>query len=206
MASVIVGLTGGVGSGKSTVSALLAVHGAIVVDADLIAREVVEPGTRGYAAVLARFGPAVVDADGALDRAAIARIVFADKGALRDLNAIVHPLVGQRSAEVMAGAPSNAIVVYDVPLLVENGLAAGFDCVIVVQASESVRLARLAGRGLPGQEARARMTAQAGDDERRAVADEMISNDGTEAALAAEVGELWRRLLARRDAVEHKER
>jgi dephospho-CoA kinase len=195
----MVGLTGGVGAGKSAVSALLAGHGAVVIDADAIAREVVEPGTAGYAAVVARFGPAVVAADGALDRAALAAIVFDDKAARNDLNAIVHPLVGKRSAELMAAVPADAIVVYDVPLLVEGGLAAGFDCVVVVAANEATRLTRLAERGLPEEQARARMAAQASDDERRAVAHEVLNNDGSREALADQVRELWHRLLARRE-------
>jgi len=200
VSTVIVGLTGGVGSGKSTVSALLAGHGAVVLDADVIAREVVQPGTEGFDAVVARFGRGVVAADGTLDRRGIAEIVFADEGARNDLNAIVHPLVGQRSAELLAAAPPDAIVVYDVALLVEAGLGAGFDCVVVVQADAVTRLARLAERGMPEQEARARMAAQASDDERRAVADEMIGNDATRDALAAAVSALWQRLVLRRDA------
>jgi dephospho-CoA kinase len=195
----MVGLTGGVGAGKSAVSALLAGHGAVVIDADAIAREVVEPGTVGYAAVVARFGPAVVAADGALDRAAIAAIVFEDESARNDLNAIVHPLVGRRSAELMAAVPAEAIVVYDVPLLVEGGLAPGFDYVVVVETDEATRLARLAERGLPESQAQARMAAQVGDEERRAVAHEVINNDGTRESLADEVRELWQRLLARRN-------
>ncbi len=196
----MVGLTGGVGAGKSAVSALLAGHGAVVIDADAIAREVVEPGTAGYDAVVARFGPGVVADDGALDRAAIAAIVFEDEAARQDLNAIVHPLVGKRSTELMAAIPGGAIVVYDVPLLVEGGLAAGFDCVVVVEAAEATRLARLAERGLPEAQARARMAAQAGDDERRAVAHEVVDNNGPCEALADEVRKLWQRLLARRDS------
>ncbi|MDT4958782.1 MAG: dephospho-CoA kinase [Pseudonocardiales bacterium] len=199
MSAVMVGLTGGVGAGKSAVSALLAGHGAVVIDADAIAREVVEPGTAGFDAVVARFGSAVVSSDGGLDRAAIAAIVFEDKAARIDLNAIVHPLVGRRSAELMATVPADAVVVYDVPLLVEGGLAAGFDCVVVVEADEATRLARLAERGLPEEQARARMAAQVGDEERRAVAHEVINNDGTREALADEVRELWQRLRARRD-------
>jgi dephospho-CoA kinase len=171
----------------------------VVIDADAIAREVVEPGTAGFDAVVARFGSAVVSSDGGLDRAAIAAIVFEDKAARIDLNAIVHPLVGRRSAELMATVPADAVVVYDVPLLVEGGLAAGFDCVVVVEADEATRLARLAERGLPEEQARARMAAQVGDEERRAVAHEVINNDGTREALADEVRELWQRLRARRD-------
>jgi dephospho-CoA kinase len=195
----MVGLTGGVGAGKSAVSTLLAGHGAVVIDADAIAREVVEPGTVGYDAVVARFGPAVVAVAGGLDRGVIAGIVFEDEAARRDLNAIVHPLVGQRSAELMAAIPADAIVVYDVPLLVEGGLSTGFDVVVVVEADEATRLARLAERGLPESQARARMAAQASDEERRAVAHEVINNDGARGALADQVAQLWQRLLARRD-------
>ena len=182
-------------------SRLLAEHGAVIIDADAIAREVVEKGTPGLDAVVARFGEGVLGPDGALDRPALAAIVFADEQARADLNAIVHPLVGRRTVELMAAAPEGAIVVYDVPLLVESGLAAGFDVVVVVQAEVQTRLARLAARGLPESDARARMAAQAGDDERRAVAHEVIGNDGSREALRAEVDALWRRLEARRDSV-----
>ncbi len=195
-----VGLTGGVGSGKSTVSALLAEHGAVIIDADPIAREVVEAGTPGYDAVVARFGSDVVAADGSLDRPALAAVVFADDDARRDLNAIVHPLVGRRSAEVLAEIPDDAIVVYDVPLLVEGGLAAGYDDVVVVEADEATRLARLAERGMAEADARARMAAQATDEQRRAVATELLDNNGSREALAAQVGALWQRLEARRAA------
>jgi len=195
--AVRVGLTGGVGSGKSTVSALLAEHGAVIIDADALAREVVEPGTPGFDAVVARFGPSVVGSDGALDRAALAAIVFNDEAARADLNAIVHPLVGQRTAEQMAAAPADAIVVYDVPLLVESGLAQSFDVVVVVHADADTRVARLVARGMPEHDARARIAAQASDDERRAVAHEIVDNDGDRAALAAQVDNLWARLKAR---------
>jgi dephospho-CoA kinase len=197
---VKVGLTGGVGSGKSTVSALLAEHGAIVIDADAIAREVVEQGTPGYAAVVDRFGGAVVGADGSLDRPALAAIVFADDDARRDLNEIVHPLVGRRSAELLAAIPDDAIVVFDVPLLVEGGLSRGYDDVVVVEADESTRLARLAARGLPEEQARARMAAQANDEQRRAIATEIIDNNGSRDRLAAQVDALWERLAGRRGA------
>ena len=191
-----VGLTGGVGSGKTTVAELLAEHGAIVFDADAIAREVVEPGTGGFDAVVARFGQSVVSPDGGLDRAALAAIVFGDEAARKDLNAIVHPLVGQRFAEAMASAPPDAVVVYDVPLLVEGNLAAGFDVVVVVEAPPEVRVARLGGRGMPEPDARARMAAQATDEQRRAVAHEVLVNDGSVDDLRAQVDALWRRLIA----------
>jgi dephospho-CoA kinase len=197
---VKVGLTGGVGSGKSTVSALLAEHGAVIVDADKIAREVVQPGTPGYETVLARFGRGVLANDGTLDRAALAAIVFADEDARRDLNAIVHPLVGARSAEILASVPDGAIVVFDVPLLVEGGLAAGYDAVVVVEADVATRLARLAERGLPEHDARARMAAQASDEQRRAVASEVIYNNGSRDALAEQVSALWERLQVRQAA------
>jgi dephospho-CoA kinase len=192
-----VGLSGGVGSGKSTVAAMLVEHGAVLIDADAIAREVVEPGTPGYDAVVARFGDAVV-ADSRLDRPALAKLVFSDEQARLDLNAIVHPLVGERVGELMEQAPAEATVIYDVPLLVESDAAAGFDVVVIVLASPSVRLQRLAGRGMPEDDARARMAAQASDEQRRAVADEIITNDGTRAELAEQVDALWQQLLARK--------
>ena len=194
-----VGLTGGVGSGKSTVAGLLAEHGAVVIDADAIAREVVAPGTPGLAAVLARFGDAVRAPDGSLDRAALAAIVFNDEAARLDLNAIVHPLIGARTAESMAAAPADAIVVHDIPLLVEGNLAAGFDVVVVVEADPALRLHRLELRGLPEADARARMAAQATDEQRRAVADEIVVNNGDLDALRREVDALWQRLLLRSD-------
>jgi len=194
---VRVGLTGGVGSGKSTASALLAAHGAVIIDADALAREVVERGTPGYDAVVARFGPSVVGPDGALDRAALAGIVFNDDAARADLNAIVHPLVGQRTAEQMAAVPADAIVVYDVPLLVESGLAQGFDVVVVVLADVETRVARLVDRGMAESDARARIATQASDEQRRAVAHEILQNDGDRAAFTTQVDALWDRLSAR---------
>jgi dephospho-CoA kinase len=195
-----VGLTGGVGSGKSTVAELLAEHGAVVFDADAIAREVVEAGTEGFDAVIARFGTDIVGADGELDRGALAAIVFADEQARADLNAIVHPLVGRRFAEAMAAAQPDAIVVYDVPLLVEGELAAGFDVVVVVEADADTRVARLGGRGMSESDARARMGAQASDEQRRAVAHEVLTNDGTPDALRAQVDGLWQRLVSRQES------
>lgn len=201
MAAMRVGLTGGVGSGKSTVAALLAEHGAVVIDADAIAREVVAPGTPGLAAVLERFGAAVTAPDGSLDRAALAAIVFADDAARADLNAIVHPLVGARTAELMAEVPAETVVVHDIPLLVEGDRAGGFDVVVVVEADPQTRLRRLERRGLPPSDARARMAAQATDEQRRAAAHEIVANDGDRAALRAEVDELWRRLRRRQEGM-----
>ena len=193
---MIVGLTGGVGSGKSAVGSLFAERGAVIVDADVIAREVVLPSTAGFAAVVARFGPGVVAADGTLDRAGVAAIVFADSAALADLNAIVHPLVQRRSAELIAAAPPGSIVVNEVPLLVEGGRLARFDRIVVVEAVLAVRLARLAARGLPREQAMARIAAQATDAQRRAIADDIIVNDGSRAELARAVDRIWRGLGA----------
>lgn len=193
-----VGLTGGVGSGKSTVARLLAQHGAVVIDADAIAREVVEPGTPGFAAVVAAFGRSVVGPDGRLDRPALAAIVFADERRRAELNAIVHPLVAQRTVELAAAAPADAVVVHDIPLLVENDMAAGFDFVVVVEARVDIRLARLAARGMSETDARERMAAQATDGQRRAAADAVIVNDGPLTDLKHQVDEVWKQLSAAR--------
>jgi dephospho-CoA kinase len=194
---VRVGLTGGLGSGKSTVAAMLAQHGAVIIDADAIAFEVVRAGTPGFDAVVARFGPDVVGADGELARARLAEIVFSDDAARDALNEIVHPLVAERSAQLMAGVADDAIVVYDVPLLVENDLAGGFDVVVIVEAGLATRLRRLAARGLPEPMARARIAVQASDEQRRAIADVVLHNDGSQEALAAQVDALWGQLAAR---------
>jgi dephospho-CoA kinase len=186
-----IGLTGGIGSGKSTVSALLAARGAVVIDADRIAREVVEPGTPGLAAVVAAFGDEVLRPDGSLDRPALAGLVFADPEARKELDAIVHPLVRSRSRELAGAVPQDAVVVHDVPLLVETGQAGSYDLVLVVQADPEVRVRRLVQRGLSESDARARIAAQASDDQRRAVADVVLDNDGTEADLAAQVDRFW---------------
>jgi dephospho-CoA kinase len=186
-----IGLTGGIGSGKSTVATLLAQRGARVIDADRIAREVVEPGTPGLAAVVAEFGDGVLTPDGALDRPALASRVFADPAARARLDAVVHPLVRARAAELVAEAPADAVVVQDVPLLVESGQAAAFDLVLVVETDLETRVARLVDRGLSAEDARARIAVQATDEQRRAVADVVLRNDGDRAALAAQVDRCW---------------
>ena len=186
-----IGLTGGIGSGKSTVADLLAARGAVVIDADRIAREVVERGTPGLAAVVDAFGDRVLTPDGTLDRPALAALVFADPEARRRLDAIVHPLVRRRSAELDAAAPEDAVVVHDVPLLVETGRWHPYDLVLVVVADPEVRVARLVRRGLTAEDARARITAQATDEERRAVADVVLDNSGTPEELAAQVDRFW---------------
>jgi dephospho-CoA kinase len=190
---VQIGLTGGIGSGKSTVAGRFAELGALVIDADAVAREVVEPGTDGLAAVVAEFGEQVLDGSGRLDRAALARVVFGDEAARGRLNAILHPRIRARAAELIAAAPPGTVVVQDVPLLVETGQADRYDLVVVVEAPEQLRVRRLArDRGMPAEQARARMAAQATDEQRRAVADVVLVNDGTTDDLRAKVDELWR--------------
>ncbi|MGY1779490.1 dephospho-CoA kinase [Geodermatophilus sp. SYSU D01036] len=191
-----IGLTGGIGSGKSTVAALLAARGALVVDADRIAREVVEPGTPGLAAVVDAFGPEVLTPEGALDRPALAAVVFADPQARARLDGIVHPLVRARALEVVQAAAEDAVVVQDVPLLVETGQAGAYDLVLVVEADLDTRVARLVLRGLTEDDARARIAAQATDEQRRAVADVVLDNSGAPEALAAQVERFWEERVA----------
>ncbi|WP_097869709.1 dephospho-CoA kinase [Streptomyces sp. rh34] len=193
-----VGLTGGIGAGKSEVSRLLVQYGAVLIDSDRIAREVVEPGTPGLAAVVEEFGPGVLTAEGALDRPALGALVFADAGRLAALNAIVHPLVGARAAELERAAPEDAVVVHDVPLLTENGLAPLYDLVVVVDAAAGTQLERLVTlRGMTESDARARMAAQATRDQRRAVADLIVDNDGPLEALEPQVRAVWEELVRR---------
>ncbi|MFI8461302.1 dephospho-CoA kinase [Kitasatospora sp. NPDC085464] len=193
-----IGLTGGIGAGKSEVSRLFAAHGAVIVDSDVIAREVVAPGTDGLAAVVSEFGPQVLREDGALDRPALGAVVFADPERLKALNAIVHPLVRARSAELEAAAAPDAVVVHDVPLLAENGLAPLFDLVVVVDVADEVRVDRLVRlRGMAEEEARARMAAQASRADRLAIADLVIDNGGGLAELSARVDEVWAELAER---------
>lgn len=190
---LLVGLTGGIGAGKSAVATRLAELGAIVIDSDRLAREVVAPGTDGLAEVVAAFGDGVLTATGELDRPAVARLVFGDDSARRRLEAIVHPRVRARAAELAAAAPVDAVVVNDVPLLVESGLAAGFDLVIVVLAEVETRVRRLTqSRGMAEVEARSRIAAQATDEQRRAVADVVLRNDGTLEDLREAVDTAWR--------------
>lgn len=195
-----VGLTGGIGSGKSAVSARLAQLGAVVVDADQLARDVVEPGTPGLAAVVEAFGPGVLRPDGSLDRAALGKIVFADAAQRRRLEGITHPLIGAETARRFAAPPPDAIIVHDIPLLVEAGMGRGYDVVVVVEAPRELRLERLAHRGLPRDQAEARMANQADDAARRAVADVLLDNGGSLAELHAQIDALWADLVARRDA------
>ncbi|MEU3954907.1 dephospho-CoA kinase [Streptomyces achromogenes] len=193
-----VGLTGGIGAGKSEVSRLLVEHGAVLIDSDRIAREVVAPGTPGLAAVVDAFGPDVLAADGGLDRPRLGSIVFADPEKLAVLNSIVHPLVRDRSRELESAVPEDAVVVHDVPLLTENGLAPLYDVVIVVDASPGTQLDRLVRlRGMTEEDARARMAAQATREQRREIADIVIDNDVPLDALRERVAEVWDGLARR---------
>jgi dephospho-CoA kinase len=193
-----VGLTGGIGAGKSTVSRMLAEKGAVVVDGDQIARELVAPGEPALAAIVERFGTGVLHPDGQLDRAGLAAIVFPEPEALADLDAIMHPRIAHRAEQMLQDAERDGtpVVVYDMPLLVENGAADDFDVVVVVHAPIEVRLARLAVRGVPVADARERMAAQASDAERAEVATILIDNGGDEEQLIAQVERAWYLLRA----------
>lgn len=193
-----IGLTGGIASGKSAVADLLAGLGAQVIDADVLAREVVEPGTPGLAAVRDRFGASVIAPSGELDRAALAAIVFADPAARRDLEAIVHPAVRKRASELEEDATA-PVVVHVIPLLVETGQAEAFDRVVVVDVPAGIQRERLMARsGLSAPEADARIAAQSSREERLAVADHVLDNAGTSARLEEQVGALWDVLATRR--------
>ncbi len=199
-----VGLTGGIGSGKSTVARLLADRGAVIVDADQVARDVVEPGQPAFDALVERFGTEIVGPDGRLDRARLADLAFATEEGTSALNAVTHPAVGAEFARRMEAAPRDAIVVCDVPLLVESATAAsrGYEFVIVVEAPRELRLARLEERGVPRGDAEARMAKQATDEQRRAVATHLVDNSGDRARLETQVERIWAELSAIRDARE----
>jgi dephospho-CoA kinase len=195
---LLVGLTGGIGSGKTTVARMLAKRGAVVLDADRLARDAVAPGTAGLDAVAARFGPAVIASDGSLDRAALAEVVFADDEARAALEAIVHPEVRLRIAEaVSAHADTDDVVVVDSPLLIETGEHERFEVVVVVTASIAERLARLEARGMSEGDVRARVAAQMPLEEKAALADEELDNDGSESDLEVQVDRLWADLRER---------
>ncbi|MCI2421815.1 dephospho-CoA kinase [Saccharopolyspora sp. K220] len=190
-----VGLSGGIGSGKSTVARRLVERGAVLIDSDVLAREVVQPGSPGLAELVERFGSEILDTDGALNRPALAEKVFGDTAARADLNAITHPKIRDLTAERMAQAPADAIVVHDVPLLVEVGYAPNYHLVIIVDAPELDRVRRLVDRGLAEQDARARIAAQATDEQRREVADVWLDNSGPVDDVLAQVDELWQHRL-----------
>jgi len=192
-----VGLTGGIASGKSTVAGILAALGAVVVDADLLAREVVAPGTEGLGEVVAAFGPEIVTASGDLDRPALAALVFGDDAARMALERIVHPRVRSRAAELEASAPPGAVVVHDIPLLVETGQAGEFDAVLVVDVPVETQIDRLTRlKGMSRAEAEARVAAQASREQRRAAATYLIDNTGTPEDLRHQVTEVFARLTA----------
>jgi dephospho-CoA kinase len=191
-----VGLTGGAGAGKSTVAARLRELGAVVIDADALAREVLEPGSDGLAEVVKAFGDGVLHPDGSLDRAALAAVVFADPERRRRLEAITHPRIAGRTSELLADAPADAVVVHDIPLLVEKAMAPAYDLVVVVDAPEEERVRRLVRRGLPEDDARARIAAQATRADRQEVADVWLENNGSADELRAAVDALWKDRLA----------
>lgn len=190
-----VGLTGGIGSGKSEVSRRLTQRGAVLIDGDAIAREVVRPGTPGLAAIVAEFGEEVLLPDGTLDRPKLGKIVFNDPAKLARLNEITHPLIGRRSQELFEAAPPDGIVVYDMPLLTENNLAGLHEVNIVVDVPVELQVARLVGRrGMTEEDARARIAAQATREQRRAIADYVIDNSGPLEELDEKVEALWAEL------------
>ena len=193
-----IGLTGGIGSGKSEVSRLLAEHGAVVIDADVLAREVVEPGTPGLAEVVEAFGAGVLADDGSLDRAALGARVFGDDAARRRLEAIIHPRVRARAAEIEAAADPDAIVVHDIPLLVETGQGDAFDGVIVVDVPVEVQIERLVSeREMSANEAQGRISAQASRQQRAGAADWIVNNTGSLADLRSAVARVWKELSDR---------
>lgn len=195
---ITVGLTGGIASGKTTVADLLRDRGAVIIDSDVLAREVVEPGTPGLAAVVERFGAGVLDADGRLDRPALGTIVFHDPQGRAALEQILHPAIRRRAAELQAAAPADAVVVQVIPLLVETGQHDRFDRVVVVDVSPETQLTRLLARDstLTPDQARARIAAQADREARLAVADVVISNEGPRERMVAQVDRLWKELSA----------
>jgi dephospho-CoA kinase len=191
----VIGLTGGIGSGKSTVATMLAGVGALVVDCDALGRQVIEPDGRAYARVVERFGRDIVRDNRQIDRGALAAIVFGDESELAALNAISHPAIDAEIAERIAAAPPDAVLVLDMAILVETNLGAGqYDMVAVVEAPLDVRLARLALRGMTERDARARMAAQANDEQRRAIADFVIDNSGDLDLLRDQVAAIWQTL------------
>jgi dephospho-CoA kinase len=187
-----IGLTGGIGAGKSTVSSTFSQCGGVVVDGDVISREVVEPGTEGLAALVEAFGDDILLPDGALDRPALAAKAFSSDENRTTLNGIVHPLVGKRRAEIIAAVPEDSVVVEDIPLLVESGMAPLFPLVVVVYADAELRVKRLIEhRGMAEDDARARIAAQAQDAQRRAVADVWLDNSGSSEALTERARQVW---------------
>src|SRR6478735_3040378 len=194
---LMVGLTGGIGAGKSTVARMLADRGAIVIDADAIAREVVEPGMPTLDKLVERFGPQILQTDGSLDRPALAAVAFVDDATRKELEAITHPAIGAEFLRRVAEAPPGSVVVHDVPLLVESKRGFEYGCVIVVEAPLEIRLDRLESRGVPRDDARRRIELQATDEDRRKVATWVVDNAGDVGHLEKQVGEIWSELERR---------
>ena len=191
-----IGLTGGIGSGKSTVSAMLADHGAVIIDADQIARDLVEPGEPALDALVVEFGPTILLADGRLSRAELARLAFAEAQSTQRLNQIMHPLIKERSAALIAAAPPDAIVVYDMPLLIETGQMDAVDQVVVVDVPSDIQRQRAVQRGLDPEDVDRRMGVQVGREARLALADHVIDNSSTLAHTRVQVDRLWQSLQA----------
>ena len=192
-----VGLTGGIGAGKSTVADLFSQKGAVVIRSDELARQVIEPQTPGFQQVVARFGNEFVNSEGYIDRAKLAQIVFQDDAALKDLENIVHPLVRSKTNQIIDQHTSETIIVNEIPLLLEKKMESLFDFLVIVISSEKNRLERLAQRGLTTEQATARMAKQVSDDERKAAADFLIVNDGNLDQLEADVEKIWQTLQER---------
>jgi dephospho-CoA kinase len=197
MTMLMIGLTGGMGSGKSTVAKALARRGARIIDADAIARQVVEPGTPALAKLVERFGPGILAPDGTLNRPALGSIAFVDDETRKELEAITHPAIAEEFFRQIAEAPPDAILVHDVPLLVESTRGMQYDAVIVVEAPLDVRLDRLEARGVARDDAAQRIALQASDDERREVAAWVVNNAGNHAALEAQLDFIWEELQKR---------
>lgn len=196
----MIGLTGGIASGKSTAAQRLVEHGAVLIDADAVVRELQAPGGAAIAPMLEAFGPEILQADGSLDRPALGRHVFADPQARQRLNAIIHPLVRERSEQLVEQARAQrgpeAVIVRDIPLLVETGQAGQMDLVLVIEAPRAQRIRRMVqDRGMSAEDAAARIDAQASDEQRRAVADDVLVNDGTREQLLAQVDAWWSRRI-----------
>ena len=192
-----VGLTGGIGAGKSTVADLFSQKGAVVIRSDELARQVIEPQTPGFQQVIARFGKDFINSEGYIDRAKLAQVVFHDDAALKDLENIVHPLVRSKTNQIIDQHTSETIIVNEIPLLLEKKMESLFDFLVIVISSEKNRLERLAQRGLTTEQATARMAKQVSDDERKAAADFLIVNDGNIEQLQADVEKIWQTLQER---------
>jgi dephospho-CoA kinase len=192
-----VGLTGGIGAGKSTVADLFSQKGGVVIRSDELARKVIEPQTPGFQQVIDRFGKEFVNSEGYIDRAKLAQIVFQDDAALKDLENIIHPLVRSKTNEIIDQHTSETIIVNEIPLLLEKKMESLFDFLVIVISSEKNRLERLAQRGLTTEQATARMSKQVSDDERKAAADFLIVNDGNLDQLEADVEKIWQTLQER---------